>query len=458
MTLVQPEDCYSSAFIASQVRFLPFQPKFKGDDSASDEAKLTSLYRGERNLYRLPNTIDNIITLCIIYLMKRYNHLVMITPENNNKYYTMTYDGTSSDFNVEYGRVEATRATETYPISRYDSILKSKLKKGYKDVTSLVGVDEKADVTFVKEKDSKVQNFVELMERYRNNLVSSTYTKASAVTKAQVDEAQRILDVLVNSKNATDLEKNKLLIDLYSTIPRKMSKVQDYLIPNIKLEDILTAEQDNLDAISSTVEATTHTKYESTVLANMGLIMEHVDASSVKEIQYLLDQSTYYTTTPLRKLNIDVFKIVNEKENKVYEKKKEVLPIKDSRFLLHGTRNSSVLSIFEQGLKIRPTGNFHFAGKVYGNGNYYSETVAKSLNYTGNDKDKVLLVYEVLIGNPFVYKGWYRGNSFELSEKELLKRGFHSTFVEAGNGLLNSEIIIYNEQQQRLAYLIHIKQ
>jgi poly [ADP-ribose] polymerase len=178
----------------------------------------------------------------------------------------------------------------------------------------------------------------------------------------------------------------------------------------------------------------------------------------VKEIQYLLDQSTYYTSKKLRELNIDVFKIVNEKEDKVYHKKKEVLPVKDSRFLIHGTRNSSVLSIFEQGLKIRPSGNFHFAGKVYGNGNYYSETVAKSLNYTGNDKDKVLLVYEVLIGNPFVYSGWYRGNSFELSETELLKRGFHSTFVEAGNGLLNSEIIIYNEQQQRLAYLIHIKQ
>ena len=139
-------------------------------------------------------------------------------------------------------------------------------------------------------------------------------------------------------------------------------------------------------------------------------------------------------------------------------KKKKEIPIKDSRYLVHGTRNSSVLSIFEQGLKIRPAGNFHFAGKVYGNGNYYSETVAKSLNYTGNDKDKILLVYEVLIGNPFIYKGWYNGNSFQLTEAELLKRGFHSTFVEAGNGLLNSEIVVYNEQQQRLAYLIHIKQ
>lgn len=389
----------------------------------------------------------------------RYNHLIMITSENNNKYYTMSYDGVSDNYDVEYGRVEVSKIKESHPISKYDSVLKSKLRKGYKDVTSLVGIEVDRDVAFKKEKDFKVQNFVELMERYRNNLVSTTYTKASVVTKAQVDEAQRLLDELVQSTGKTDLEQNKILIDLYSVIPRKMKKVQQFLIPNIKLEDILAKEQDNLDAISSSVSITTieNKEPDNTLLTNIGLKMQSVDASKVKEIQYLLDQKTYYTSKALRNLDIDVYEIINEKENIIYGKRKETLPVKDSKYLIHGTRNSSVLSIFEQGLKIRPSGNFHFAGKAYGDGNYYSETVAKSLNYTGNDKDKVLLVYEVLIGKPFIYSGWYRGNSFPLTEKELAKRGFHSTFVEAGNGLLNTEIIIYNEQQQRLSYLIHIK-
>lgn len=388
---------------------------------------------------------------------ERYNHLVMITSENNNKFYTMTYDGVSPNFEVEYGRVESSKTRQTYPFSKYDSILKSKIKKGYKDVTSLVSVEANKKTVFKKEADSKVQQFVELMEKYRNNLVSSTYTKASSATKAQVDEAQTILDELVANKNSSDKIKNDLLLQLYSVLPRRMSKVQDHLIPQIKLEAILAKEQDNLDAISSSVDSTEYTQFDDTLLTNIGLKMSFIEHLKVQEIQYLLDQPTYYTRTPLRNLNIDVYHIVNDRENSTYEKKKETLPIKDSKYLIHGTRNSSVLSIFEQGLKIRPAGNFNFSGKVYGNGNYYSETVAKSLNYTGNDRDKVLLVYEVLIGKPFIYKGWYRGNSFELSEKELLKRGFHSTFVEAGNGLLNSEIIIYNEQQQRLAYLIHIK-
>jgi len=108
----------------------------------------------------------------------------------------------------------------------------------------------------------------------------------------------------------------------------------------------------------------------------------------------------------------------------------------------------------EQGLKIRPSGNFTYSGKVYGNGNYFSEVATKSLNYTGSDSDKVLLIYEVITGKPFVYNGWYKGNSFELTYEELKKRGFDSTYVTAGNGLLNSEIIVYKENMQKLRYIL----
>jgi hypothetical protein len=83
--------------------------------------------------------------------------------------------------------------------------------------------------------------------------------------------------------------------------------------------------------------------------------------------------------------------------------------------------------------------------------------VAKSLNYTGYDNDKVLLVYEVHVGNPFIYEGWYRGNSFELTYENLQKRGFDSTYVKAGNGLLNSEIVIYTENQYKIKYIIWLK-
>ena len=45
--------------------------------------------------------------------MNKYAKLIMVTTENNNKFYEMTYEGGSS-FNVKYGRVESTIQTASY--------------------------------------------------------------------------------------------------------------------------------------------------------------------------------------------------------------------------------------------------------------------------------------------------------------------------------------------------------
>ena len=78
--------------------------------------------------------------------MGRFAHLVMVTENNNNKFYKMTEqsDGTIA---VEYGRVDATKQTTSYPISKWDSLIKSKVKKGYKDITDLVAVEEVIEKT-----------------------------------------------------------------------------------------------------------------------------------------------------------------------------------------------------------------------------------------------------------------------------------------------------------------------
>ena len=40
-------------------------------------------------------------------------------------------------FRVEYGRIDSTKTTRYYPISKFESQAKSKIKKGYVDVTDL---------------------------------------------------------------------------------------------------------------------------------------------------------------------------------------------------------------------------------------------------------------------------------------------------------------------------------
>lgn len=394
---------------------------------------------------------------------KDYKKLIMVTSDNNNKFYEMVWEG-GSTFTVNYGRVEATSTTIKYPYSQWNKKYQEKLKKGYKDVTDFVSVVatkvKNKSSGYAKIADVKVHEFMELMRIYRDDLVSTTYSvKAEQVSKKQVDEAQLLIDNLnreVKKKKKDEKKIEELLISLYTVIPRKMANVKNRLPPNIKLDILLDEEQDNLDAMASQVNQIVPSKKEInksfTLLDELNITM--TPCNDEDEIKYLTKQ---VSKTHHRVKLEQVFKVSNPKEDKIFNDWLSTQKNKSTRILIHGTRCSSVIPILDIGLKIRPKGNFQFSGKAYGDGNYFSETVDKSLGYTGWENDKVILVYEVHTGNPFVYSGWYKGSSFTLNYNELNKRGFDSTFVKAGNGLLNSEIIAYKEQQCRIKYILWLK-
>lgn len=385
--------------------------------------------------------------------MNKYAKLIMCTETNSNKYYEMTYEGGSS-FNVKYGRVESTVQTAQYPIGQWNKKYNEKVKKGYKDITHTVSVkvEQKKDDVIYTNSGSKVDEFLFLMKKYTDGLVSKTYTvKAKDVTKAQVDEAQGYINSLMKLKKTDTTQINKVLLDLYMVIPRYMGHVSNHLLPSINLEKTLQQEQDNLDAMASQVSMiSTESKKKSnkkatTLLDTLSITMSQITGH--QDIKYLTDQ--------LSKNKIKgIFEIQKKEHTDTFNNWMKNQKNQQKRVLLHGTKCTSVIPIIEQGLKIRPSGNYQFSGKVYGEGNYFSETCSKSLNYTGYDQDQVLLVYEVHTGNPFVYDGWYKGNSFTLNYKNLQERGFDSTFVKAGGGLLNTEIIAYKEQQCHIKYII----
>lgn len=383
----------------------------------------------------------------------------MITANNNNKYYEM--QETEDNIEVKYGRVDSSTTTITKPRSQWQSLYNSKIKKGYKDVTDLVSFVKEEKVKILSYSKELYDIFLKKMMDYRDGLVSSTYSvKAINVTRRQLDEAQIHINALSKVTAKDDIEEvNNLLLKLYTVIPRYMDKVQSYLLPNISLNKLVQTEQDKLDALSSQVieeknDEDNITENNITEENNDFSISNHLGISNIsvikdtpKDIDYIIKQ----ITKPIKGLfEVEIQKHLSKFNNYVKDNSQK----ENCRFLIHGTRCSSVIPIIEQGLKIRPTGNYHYSGKAYGEGTYFSEVTKKSLGYTGNYSDKVLLIYKVFTGNPFVYKGWYRGNDFELTYDELKKRGYNSTFVEAGNGLLNSEIIVYKEEQSHLKYII----
>jgi poly [ADP-ribose] polymerase len=373
--------------------------------------------------------------------VKRYAKLIMVTGENNNKFYEMTYNG-GNTFTARYGRVDLTETTVSYPISKWESTYNSKVKKGYQDITSLVAVQKVDNSTEVLDK-GLVGKFLQRMLDYSKSLVKSSYTVSTA-TDDQLNEAQSLINKLSTAKKADEI--NGLLLRLYTTIPRKMRNVKDHLHPNIDVKTFIDDEQDKLDAMRTTVASQKPSDSKESVLLSEKIGVKITECTSTpKHIEYITKQL---------KGNFKIFDVEKDIEEKQFTQYIGKYKDQTTRYLMHGTRPSNVISIMSTGLQIRPSNCATFSGKAYGEGNYFSEVAQKSLGYAGYDKDRVLLIYEVFTGKPFVYGGWYKGNSFPLCYKELNKRDYNSTYVKAGGGLLNSEIIVYNESQQKLKHII----
>ena len=372
--------------------------------------------------------------------------LVMVSDQNNNKLYRMT-DLDNGTFQVVYGRVGCSEATEVYPIHKWNSKYKEKLKKGYKDISALKIEFKSGEYTF---KGRGVDHFFTTFSKYTRDNVGRNYTIAvGSVTKAMLDEAQEILNHLIG---LSDVEKfNKYLLELYTVLPRKMSNVKDYLVRDDKgLDKLIAKEQDVLDSLSSSV-VTNVVESGQVFEDSFGIEMEEVDCpQSIKDLvsktkSYGADIYKVYKVTP--KTGQDKFDSWLERQDN-----------KNVELLFHGTRNPNVFSILKSGLLVRPTNAVSFAGSAYGDGVYHSAHFQKSLGYTGYDSDKIFFIQSVHMGNPYEYNGWYRDGKdisrSEMNYPSLKKKGYDSLFVKPGDGLQNSEYIVYNADQTVSSYLL----
>ena len=303
----------------------------------------------------------------------RPTYLIMVTTANNNKYYNLFPEG--DQFRVEYGRVDATKTTAYYPMSKWNSQISSKLKKGYQDVTDLKKdlVQEistaNPESPYKEIENAAVRAIVEKLQSLARETIRKNYTvKASSVTQDMVDAAQKIIDALANNSSSIE-EFNSNLLKLFTVIPRKMGNVRDYLAS--KTEDfakIVSKEQDLLDVMRGQIyvkqddePATTVEKKQQTILEELGLVMEEPTADDVALIKTLMNESA----GKFRK----AWRVTNLKTQDRFDKFVADNDIKDTRLLFHGSRSENFWSIMKTGLVLRPT-NAVITGKMFGYGCY----------------------------------------------------------------------------------------
>jgi poly [ADP-ribose] polymerase len=220
--------------------------------------------------------------------MARIAKLIMVTDKNNNKYYDMVENADGS-ITATWGRVDVTKTVTHYPVGKrkWETLYKSKIKKGYVDVTELRTVsNEKVD--FANISDRKISKIVRELQGYANKSVKQNYTvSAEAVTQKQIDAAQDILDQLIPLIAIRTAAKkiNDNLLELYRVIPRRMKKVQHHLLDfdrvtqgNMnEVQRLIADEQATLDVMRGQVKVSAAQKSgtvadkHQTILDAMGL-------------------------------------------------------------------------------------------------------------------------------------------------------------------------------------------
>ena len=398
----------------------------------------------------------------------RPTYLIMVTAENNNKYYNCFPEG--DNFRVEYGRVNSTKTITNYPMSKWESQISSKIKKGYKDVTDLKTalVEEiKTDGTKYKDiENESVRRIIEKLRSLARDTVKKNYSVSSAsVTEEMVYEAQLVINNLISIKSVNKF--NDELLKLFEIIPRKMDNVRSYLIKSIdEIDKVISREQDLLDIMRGqivTKSTATENKAKEidnsgiTILDEMGITMRECTPEEINEIKDCMKESSYHFSKAWRVDNIST--------RKKYEEFIKAYNIKNTKLLFHGSRTENWFSILKTGLKMRPA-NAISTGSMFGQkAIYFAPKCQKSIGYTslggsywanGNDKIAYMALLNVAYGKP--YDVYSFDSKYYTMEYSKLPKGCNCLHAHAGNGMLrNDEIVIYSEAQCSIKYLIEIK-
>ncbi len=388
-------------------------------------------------------------------------YLVKVDPQsNNNKYYKMTPNGDS--FVVEYGRVGNAPQPDSYPISKWDAQLRSKLKKGYVDQTDLV-----ADVIPDSNKKShknilndSIAYIVQRLQDFAKRAIETNYTISSnKVTEKMIVSAQDILNRM--SSVSTVSEFNEYLVALFYVIPRKMKRVSDNLAETSRdFSRIVQDEQALLDTMKAQVVqqiVTDETDSDETVLEAMGLEFYDVSADEEREIKKHLGSSSH----KFKK----AWKVINNKTQRRFDNFIKANKVSEKKLLFHGSRNENWWSIINTGLMLRP--NAIITGKMYGMGCYYSPDADKAFGYTslygsrwanGNQQSGFVGVFDVAYGKPYhVYSFDSKFHNFNYELLQKASSGAHSLHAHGGTGMLRKdEIVVYKEEQSTIKYIVEI--
>ncbi len=390
--------------------------------------------------------------------------LIMVTAMNNNKFYVMQSNDDNTSFTATYGRVGNAGQTATYPMSKWSQKYNEKIKKGYKDVTGLVETAKTGDTVaeFKPISDKGIAEAIGFLSDVSRQILKRNYSVSlDAVTEEMVNEAQYILNRLSAQRDV--FEFNNVLLQLFQALPRQMGQVKDHMMSHYSEKaEIIAREQDLLDVMRGQVihpnaKAIKKTKNDQTILDAMGIMMRPVREKEEAEIKnHLGQQACHYKRA---------WRVINTKTQDAFNQYLKDHTASKRKMFWHGSRNENWLNILKTGLVLNP--NAVATGKMFGMGIYFAPSASKSVGYTslagsywagGTSNRAFMGVMDVACGKSFdIYDNPYGWSDLTAKKLEQKCPGANYVFAHKDKGMLrNDELIVYNEAQVTIHYLVEL--
>lgn len=415
------------------------------------------------------------------------------TKANSNKFYEMIMDD-SGQINVRFGRVGGGAQTTSYSggKKKFDSLLASKIKKGYREaqlevVSGAEGMTQKVNILDIALKqihclDDSSRKLVESIAKENiHNITSNSNIKfdekdglfktpLGVVKKIAVEEAMSLLDSIEAMLKTTNYDEDKVLSlneDYFMLIPNKVSNARDkrdllFTQKNIDAQrEVCKALIDTLDLIQDLKdrkEATQEVQQEMEKVFDV-TIEELNDVKILSEIMIYYDKSknSMHGQQIMKSKVSRVFKVALGSQQAPFEAMSK--EIGNVELLWHGTRVANMLSILGKGLLMPSTTPGARAGSMFGDGLYFANQSSKSLQYSDGQfwasgsqrRNKIyMFLASVAMGNYEVPRG-------STGPSGRPGKGYHSFWAKAGqSGVRNDEIIVFKGSQVRLDYIVEI--
>ena len=289
-------------------------------------------------------------------------------------------------------------------------------------------------------------------------------TPVGVVTRANVDEARRLLDTIGPFVVANDFDNQKFvgLIQRYLTlVPQKVGAQRGWHRHFLDGDEALQRQSGLLDQLESSVSVVEDRIASARRDAGRSGVADIFDVSlrQTEDPGILAEIGEFYRRgrnrmhQAARALKMGrVFDLSLRSMDAAWET--DGARVGGTMRLWHGTRAHNLISILRSGLVIADRGgSIHITGRMFGNGAYFSDQSTKSLNYSwgywdgARDARCFMLIADVAMG-----RYWHPTRT---GCGLVPPPGYDSIYARGGKDqVLNNEMIVFRTGQVRPRHLV----